>query len=93
MSQIGCPYEPKFVGNASRVYPIDQKYMSHGKKRAGQKQTRSIEIALQEHREFHEDSENFATTEQLDRHMQLMLEAINEGASFIQAHEFALQNM
>ncbi len=93
MSQIGCPYEPKFVGNASRVYPLDQKYMSRGKKRAAQKQTRSTEIALEEHRQWHVENETFATLEQLERHQQLMLNGMLSGMDFNQAHVFALQNM
>ncbi len=93
MSQIGCEYIPKLIVSTSRQFPIDQKYMSHGKKRTSQKQTRSTEIALQEHREFHIENESFATLEQLDRHQQLMLDGMLSGMDFNQAHVFALQNM
>ncbi len=93
MSQIGCPYEPKFGGNASRVYTLDQKYRSHGKNRANNKMTKSIEIALEEHRIFHIEEENFPSIELLNRHMELMLDAMLSGMDFNQAHIFALQNM
>lgn len=93
MSQVGCPYEPKLIVGATRKYPIDQKYMSHGKKRANNKMTRSIDIALEEHRQWHIENETFATLEQLERHQQLMLDGMLGGMDFNQAHLFALENI
>ncbi len=90
MSQIGCPYEPKFVGNASRVYPIDQKYRAGVKPRISQKHTRSSLIALEEHRQWHIENGTFESLEELDLHQLIMSEAMLEGASFMEAHQFAI---
>ena len=93
MSQIGCPYEPKLIVSASRVYPIDQIFRAGVKPRVSQKHTRSSLIALEEHRIYHLENETFETMEQLDLHMQVMGEAMLHGASFQEAHQFAIDFM
>ena len=93
MSQIGIPYEPKLIVPSSRVYPIDQTFRSGIKPRVLQKLTRSSLIALEEHRLWHVENETFVNMDKLDLHIQVIGEAMLHGASFIEAHHFAVDFM
>lgn len=96
-SLMGCGTNTqRFFSAATYKYPIDQLYAEelNGRLqlRAGQQLTRDQRIALQEHKEFHERLGDFGSMANLDNHITLMIEAIKNGMSFIEAHMWALSH-
>ena len=101
MASIGCsadkptksthqdPSSNTYIIPASRKYPLEQKF---GINRQNQKLTRSMLIALQQHREFHIDNESFRNSSDLNLHQQLMTDRILLGESFLAAHEYATKH-
>lgn len=83
----------KCIGNTppvfllgSREYPINQTFTDTFS-RDSQELTRSQNIALQEHENFHRE---LGKIKDLDKHIELMRLAILNGMAFMPAHESAL---
>ncbi len=54
--------------------------------------TRSQEIALEEHRVYHERIGDFGPPAMLNKHIDLMRESMKEGSAFTVAHKWAITN-
>lgn len=98
MASIGCnsdlpsksthqdPARNTYIISAGREHPLEQTF---GLNREAEQLTKNMEIALEEHKQFHIINETFRTMQELELHLELMRDAILNGASFLQAHEIA----
>ena len=88
--QIGCgALEPFKFLPAVRINSENQTF---GTLRQGQSITRSQRIAIEEHRQFHEQLGDFGSKANLDNHITLMIFAMKNGLAFIPSHMWALEN-
>ncbi len=101
MSSIGCdsnnpskslhqnPSNNTYIISAGRENKLEQTF---GLDRESQQLTRSMEIALEEHRLWHIENKSFNSIEALNLHQELMTSRILIGDDFLTAHSYAVNH-